>query len=457
MNCVGVFTRALRNVSRRKVRALLVVVALGLSMAIMISVPSSIMASQSSIESLTQNYNDAISGMESEINKTMTLIECSLSPTFEGGFGQGMGGGFRPQNTSSVQYINETAVSDIAAVDGVKDVLAFLEKSEGTTQTMETPRGSFNVLVTDFTIVGVLLDSSLLSNYQILPTDIIEGRTLQEGDSGAVLLSSNNTEYFGVGVGDEVNILGKTFTVVGVYEPTSSLGVLNLYMSLSDAQTITGLEGEVSRLDVYAQNQSSVDGVVSSISSLYPEFYVSTYEERLSQLQSMQENYATMLENAESSLSQTQSTAFQMLVVTIAATSLIVLFTMLYTVRERTREIGILKAIGFSNWNVMSQFMLEGVFLSLMAGVVGVFIGYVGAPYISSLLLPISPFSMRQGGQGGQSMTPGMFLSQSLSSAPDLQTMLMMFGSAVSLGALGSLYPAWRASRTSPMEALKYE
>jgi lipoprotein-releasing system permease protein len=98
--------------------------------------------------------------------------------------------------------------------------------------------------------------------------------------------------------------------------------------------------------------------------------------------------------------------------------------------------------------------MLEGVFLSLMAGVVGVFIGYVGAPYISSLLLPFSPFSMRQ---GSQFMTAGMFLSRSFSAAPDLQTMLLMFGAAVSLGALGSLYPAWRASRTSPMEALKYE
>jgi lipoprotein-releasing system permease protein len=54
-------------------------------------------------------------------------------------------------------------------------------------------------------------------------------------------------------------------------------------------------------------------------------------------------------------------------------------------------------------------------------------------------------------------MTPGTFISQSLSAAPDLQTMLLMFGAAVSLGALGSLYPAWRASRTSPMEALKYE
>jgi hypothetical protein len=226
---MGVLTRALRNVSRRKVRALLVVVALGFSMAIMISIPSSVMANQAAIETLNKNYNDAITGMENEINKTMTLIECSLSPTFGGGFGQGPGQEFRPGFTSGEeQYINETAINDIISVDGVKDVLAFLEKTEGTTESRETPRGTFTVLSPDYTIVGVPLNSSLLDNYQILPTDIIEGRTLQEGDSGVVLLSSNNTQFFGVDVGDEVSILGKTFTVVGVYEPMSSLGSLNL-------------------------------------------------------------------------------------------------------------------------------------------------------------------------------------------------------------------------------------
>jgi len=454
---MGVLSRALRNVSRRKVRTLLVIVALGFSMAIMISIPASVMASQSSIEELSKNYSNIITGMENEINKTMTLIECSLSPSFRGGFGQGFGGGFRFINLSGEQYINENAINDIISIEGVKDVMPTLEKTEGTTQAMETPRGTFTILEPDYTIIGVCLNSSLINNYSILPTDIIEGRTLQEGDTGVVLLSSNNTEYFGTGVGGEVSILGKTFTVVGVYEPTSSLNSLSLYMNLSDAQSITNLDGKVSRLDVYAEDQSYVDRIVSEILNLYPEFYVSTYEERLSQLQRMQETYSTMLQNAESNLSQTQTIAFQEIVISVVATSLIVLFTMLYTVRERTKEIGILKAIGFSNWNVMSQFMVEGIFLSLMAGAVGVFIGFVGAPYLSSFLLPISPFTMRQGGMGGGFMNPGMVLSQSIFGALDLQTTVLMFGAAVLLGALGSLYPAWRASRTSPMEALRYE
>ena len=101
-----------------------------------------------------------------------------------------------------------------------------------------------------------------------------------------------------------------------------------------------------------------------------------------------QESYTENLSNAQSALSQTQATATQEIIISVVATSLIVLFMMLYTVRERTKEIGTFKAIGFSNANVMSQFLLEGVLLSLMAGVVGIAIGYVAAPTLSSILLP---------------------------------------------------------------------
>ena len=448
---LGVLTRAFRNVSRRKIRVLLVVIALGFSMAIMISIPAGIVANQAATESLSEDYNQIISDMEEEINKTLTLVECSLTPGF---------GGFRPRFMPQQEesFVDESAIYDISSIEGVKDVVPFLEKSEGTMETRETPRGTFSILVPDYTIVGVPLNSSLIDDYIVLPKDVVDGENLEEGDSGVVLLSVDNTEYFGVGIGDEVYILGDYFEVVGVYETSESLGLQKLYMNLSDAQAITDLEGQISRLDVYAEDQSYVEGIVSEITSMYPEFYLTTYEERLSQLERMQGMYQSTLENAESTLSQTQTIAFQEIGIAVVATSLIVLFTMLYTVRERTKEIGILKAIGFSNWNVMSQFMLEGISISLMAGVVGVVIGIVGAPILSSLLLPsVNLFPTQRQGFPGQTTNFGTTLSQSVATAPDLQTMLLAFGVAVLLGALGSLYPAWRASRTSPMEALRYE
>jgi len=451
---LGVLTRALRNVSRRKIRVLLVVIALGFSMAIMISIPSGIVANQTATQRLTENYNELINNMQEEINATLTLIECSPSSGFTFGPMPGPGG--------SENFLDESIISDIESIQGVKDVVPFFEKSEGTNQTVERFGRTFTFLRPDYTIMGVSLNSSLIDHYSVLPMNITEGRNLREGDSGVVLLGLNNTGYFEAGVGDKVNILGSDFTVVGVHGASGFREAIVLYMNISDAQKITDLAGKISRLDVYTEDQSDVDGIASTIEAEYPELSVTTASERLSRLTGMQDMYQNTLQNAEATISQTQTTAFQVIGIAIAATSLIVLFTMLYTVRERTKEIGILKAIGFSNWNVMSQFMLEGVLISLMAGVVGIVIGSVGAPTITSLLLPhISMFGTQRGPGSFQGYTnpeapraPG---SQVATAALDPQLMLLAFGVAVLLGALGSLYPAWRASRTSPMEALRYE
>lgn len=437
----------------------LVVIALGFSMAIMISIPTGTVANQLAVEGLSEDYNEIIAQMEEEMNKTVALIECRLT----GGFRRFMPGQMPGQMPGTEEeFLNETAIHDILSIEGVKDVVPFLEKTEGTMQTMERRGMTFNILVPDYTIVGVPLNSSIIDNYVVLPTVVTEGRNLREGDSGVVLLSLNNTEHFDAGVGDEANILGRSFTVVGVYESTDPLDLRRLYMNISDAQTIANLEGKISRLDVYAEDQSYVDEVASAIASLYPELYITTYEQRLSQLEQTMDMYQSRMENSESTISQMQTVVIQEVGIAVGATSLIVLFTMLYTVRERTKEIGVLKAIGFSNWNVMSQFVLEGILMSLMAGVVGIVIGIVGAPFLASLLLPhVDPFGAlglsRRAAFTGTPGVPGTLVSQSVTALPSLETMLLACGVAMLLGALGSLYPAWKASRTSPMEALRYE
>jgi putative ABC transport system permease protein len=467
VNYLGALTRAVRNVSRRKMRAFLVIIALGFSMAIMISIPAGIVANQEATQTLTENYNSTMSNMQEEINKTSTLIECSTSS------GRGMFSGTPSGMPSGMPnfgfgqgevFINETVGDEIRSIDGVKDVVPFLVKSseETTSETMSTPRGDFTISRPLYTITGVCLNSSFVDNYSMLPTNMTGGRNLREGDSSVLLMSLNLTHYFGVVVGDKVEINGESFTVVGVYDSTDQgrTEARTVYMNLSDAQTVTGQIGNVSRFDVYAEDVSYVDGIADVIEAAYSELSVTTYEDRLESIANMQEMYETTLENAESTLAQTQSVATQEIIVAIAATSLIVLFVMLYTVRERTKEIGTLKAIGLSSWNVMSQFMLEGILISLMGAVVGIAIGSIGAPILSSLLLPqINLF----GGSSGRfqptfgSANPGITGSQAASATLDPQLMLLAFGAAMLLGALGSLYPAWRAARIRPAEAMRYE
>jgi putative ABC transport system permease protein len=438
----------------------------------MISVPAGIVANQEAAQSLTANFNSTISNMEEEINKTSTLIEVSTSS------GRGMFSS-TPSNTFSGTppsmpfrgfgqeevFMNETVADEIRSIDGVKDAVPFFEKSsnETTSETISTPRGDFTISRPLYTITGLCLNSSFIDNYSILPTNLTAGRNLREGDSGVLLMSLNLTDYFGVGVGDKVEINGGSFTVVGVYSSTTDQGLTGTrtaYMNLTDAQTITDEIGNVSRLDLYAKDASYVDGIAEVIKAAYSDLTVTTIKDRLTSLENEQTRYTETLNSAESTLGQTQTVATQEIIVAIVATSLIVLFVMLYTVRERTREIGILKAIGFSNWNIMSQFMLEGILISLIAGVVGVAIGSVGASFLSSVLLPhISLFSGSSGSfqPSFGSTNLGTTGSETASVALSPELVLLAFGVAVLLGALGSLYPAWRASRTSPMEALRYE
>jgi putative ABC transport system permease protein len=224
-------------------------------------------------------------------------------------------------------------------------------------------------------------------------------------------------------------------------------------MNLSDAQAITNNTGYITSLTVFAQSSDAVSQVATSISSLHPELTVTTDQTRLNQLQTLQSTYNTELANAQASNSQTYSTAIEEIIVVVAATSLIVLFVMLYTVKERTKEIGTLKAIGFSNSAVMGQFMLEGILLSMIAGVVGIAIGSIAAPTLSSLLLPSVGIGSRTA-----TLVSGTTRISGLSVAtlnPEL--ILVLFGAAVLLGTLGSLYPAWRAAKIRPAEAMRYE
>jgi putative ABC transport system permease protein len=484
-NVLGVVTRAVRNISRRKIRALLVIIALGFCMAIMISIPSGVMANQASTEALTQNLSSTITQTEESINQTLTQIDCSLSPSMEGfgftppdssnsGFTPGQagsgnftpgqfGGGMSPGefgggafSSSGTTPMNESLYYDISSIEGVAAVAPILQASEGQNQTITAPNGrTFTRLVPDYVIEGIPLTSDLVENYPILPSNITAGRNLQAGDSGVVLLSENNTAFFGVGVGDTVTILDQDFTVIGIHGLSGVSDTTTLYMNLSDAQSLTNNTGYITSLYVFANDSSIVTDVANAISSLHPELTVSTAQQRLDQLQALQTNYNTALENAEASVSQTQAIATQEIIVVVAATSLIVLFVMLYTVRERTKEIGTLKAIGFSNWTVMSQFMLEGILISLIAGVVGIAIGVVAAPALSSLLLPaVNPFGTTFSGSNfGTTGTTSSLATV----AVDPQLMLIAFGASVMLGALGTLYPAWRAARIRPAEAMRYE
>jgi putative ABC transport system permease protein len=489
---MGLISRAIRNLSRRKVRSLLVIVALAVSLSIMISIPAGLMANQEQTNAMANNLGDTISSTSESINSTLSQIDVSMSSGFAGfgfrpddsdqtwtppsggfgpnsqsgsssssggppdsfgGFGGGATGGqFGGPRGGSSTPMNQTLYADIADITGVAAVENILQASEGSSNITTSFMGrNFTTLVVDYTIQGIPLTSQLINGYSILPTNITSGRSLSAGESGAVLLSENNSKFFSAKVGDTVTIVNETFTVVGIYSPTSTENVQTLYMNLADAQRITNNTDYITSMRVFTTSSDNVDTVASNISSLHSEVTVTTQKELLNQLQQQQSRYEQALTSAQSSLATTQATATEEIIVVVAASSLIVLFVMLYTVRERTKEIGTLKAIGFSNGVVMGQFLIEGLVLSVIAGAIGIGIAAFAAPTLSSVLLPSVSSTIGIGGQFARAATS----TAAVTITPTL--MLEALGAAVALGVLGSLYPAWRASKIRPAEAMRYE
>ena len=104
---------------------------------------------------------------------------------------------------------------------------------------------------------------------------------------------------------------------------------------------------------------------------------------------------------------------------------------MLVTVTERTREIGLLKAIGAKKKDILAQFLMESVVITLLGGIIGIAIG-VGGAFLVSLVVPI-PFVV------------------------SLPAIIIAVGVAIFVGIAFGLYPARRAANLTPIEALRYE
>ena len=108
---------------------------------------------------------------------------------------------------------------------------------------------------------------------------------------------------------------------------------------------------------------------------------------------------------------------------------------------ERTREIGIMKAIGATNQDIMSIFIIEGILVSSIGGIVGIILGVFGS---QGLTMVLNNF---------------MMMGDSSGLAPVITLVSVVLAVMVSLivGVFSSLYPAWKAARMSPIEAVRYE
>jgi putative ABC transport system permease protein len=291
---------------------------------------------------------------------------------------------------------------------------------------------------TQTSVLGVTPSYQTVRDYQIARGRFIENLDLTYKMKVAVLGSTVVEDLFGELVnplGKNIKINRENYEVVGILESKGASGIENLdnqvFIPLTTAQLKFGGAGNktLQAINIQVTDVEKMDVVESELTSIM------RARHGLTSSQSddfMIQNQTQMVETI-----QETTATFTVLLASIAAISLLVggigvMNIMLVSVTERTREIGLRKAVGARRSDIMAQFLVEAMVLCLLGGLIGVIAGYGGAQVITPLL-----------GASRAIITP--------------DSVLIALGVSIGVGVFFGLYPAGRAAAWKPIDALRYE
>ena len=317
--------------------------------------------------------------------------------------------------------LNQTLVADLLPISGVKDTAGILRASN--TSTISSSASSSSQTSFGPPGAGVSITGIETGKLNLMGIDGVNGTLFTNNSADEVIVGKTAAEGLNQTVGDTINLYGKDFKIVGTFETGNFITDAGIMMSLSTLQNLTGNEDKISNVLVKVTDDANVTTVSKTIEDTYPnELSTTTAEATAGRI------------NQGLGFIDTATWAISLLAIFIGAVG--VINTMIMSVYERTREIGVLKAVGWKDRRILGMILGESVVLTLIAFVVGTVVAVVGV----ELLLTLSP-------SVGGIITP--------SYAPDI--FIRAFVVAFLVGVIGGLYPAYRASRLSPTEALRYE
>ena len=359
----------------------------------------------------------------------------TISPGFSRAKGMmGFAGGGPPGNferdDSNEETKNLTAkdINIIKTIDNVDVVMGTVSSKGDLTYLSKTSSVS---------ITGV--DNLVWS--EITTEEIDSGRMLTSGDTYSVLIGSNlaTTTFDNLPINSKITIEGKTFKVVGILK--SGNGV---YMPNDVARNVFDDIGE-KEFDYILVKIKDVELADDTVTNIEEKLMMSRGILDEDKKDFSITNPAEMQET----MKETMST-MSLFLGAIAAISLLVgaigiANTMFTSVLEKTKEIGIMKAIGAKNKDIMAIFLMNSGLIGFVGGIGGIILGVFGSGLIGSM---VSSSSSTSGGGmtrmlGNTAITPGLLIGALLFS--------------VIIGMVAGVIPAYRASKLKPVDALRYE
>jgi ABC-type lipoprotein release transport system permease subunit len=368
----------LKNLGRRKGRTILTILSIGIGV-------STIIALGTLANGLEAGYNSMMAGSKAD-------LVLSQPNAFDISF-------------SVVDEVIGDSLKDMPEVASSSGMLQGLVQSE------DLPY---------FFVYGYPKDSFILDRFQIVDGVGLYSSESQTMKGTPILLGSSAAEMLRKGPGDSIRLMDSVYRIVGIYQTGETLEDRGALLDLPDAQSLVGMQRQVSLFYIQLKDPSLSERFTARVDRLWSDLSLSSTDDFASK--------------------QLMITVLHAYVIGIAGLAIVIggvgmMNGQLMAVMERTHEIGVLRALGWSRWRVMSLILGESLLVGIIGGLVGMFLGWASLYGISSSATLLS----------------------GIEDNINAQLLIQAFTIVLPLGIIGGLYPAWRASQLEPVEALRYE
>lgn len=364
-------------------------------------------------------------GAQSSITSSISSLGSNIL-TITGGGGSRQGGGVN-MGRSNQQTLT---LEDAKAIEEKLDIVEYVSPELNSRAQVVAEGNNTNT-----SIIGVVPDYEPAHAITLEDGSFITDAQYRSGAKVAILGPTTRDDLFGVAgdaIGKEVRIGSTRFIVIGVTASKGGSGFGNaddrIFIPLTTSLRYIAGGEYVSSIAVTTVSQADITEMQTQVTSLLLERHNKKTE--------AEADFSIFNQADLASTAQSITKIFTILLSSVASISLLVggigiMNMMLTNVRERTREIGLRKAVGAKKKDISNQFLAESIVITILGGIIGVFFGVVVAYGITSLGV----------------------LETKVTTGP----VLLAFGVSAFIGIVFGYYPAKKASELNPIEALRYE
>jgi len=414
---VGILAVVWRNLRKRRLRTALTVAGIAIGVGLMLSL-------------LTLSATGSRS--TTEVIRRLTGADIIVYNASRVLFGREMG----------VPMQRAQQLSGFAGFGNLIDLSVYSALASTPGVSVASPVISFKALLNSTTTV-VVYGVDLSTYTAISSVEVVDGSFLSSDSLSQAVVGKSLAEDLGISVGSSIELSygnsTQVFSVVGVFQTGERFQEYAVYIPLSLAQSLTGNLDKASQILVKCSDPNAVQDVAQAIQSLFPELAVFTPTAMVQRTQQAVNTMTTFFASVGG--------------VALVAGLFGVMNTMAMAVAERTREIGIMKAVGASKWFVLKLFLLESTVIGAMGSAIGLVLGVALTYVIAPLLLQTGATrAIGLAGMLGRATTSTVTLQPIIT--PENIVLALVLG--VVVGVVAGIYPAYRAARMRPVEALRY-